>query len=124
MPKTTIQTNQATRIAKHLTNHFKHKVTVTETDMGYFVNMAGADVTFTPTDNELQLNMFATKAPTAQNALMMKNDFASSSPTTLIGWLARLLSIIGVNEFKSCTSQDLFLKICKIGYNPWFMIYQ
>lgn len=55
MPKTTIQTDQAARIAKRLTNHFKHKVAVTETDTGYFVNMAGADVTFTPTDNELHI---------------------------------------------------------------------
>lgn len=55
MPKTTIKTNQAVRIAKRLANHFKHKVNVTKTDTGYFVNMAGADVTFTPTQSELHI---------------------------------------------------------------------
>lgn len=55
MPHVNISTTEAARLAKRLTNHFRHKVEVTETDTGYLVKMAGADVILSPKDDELYI---------------------------------------------------------------------
>lgn len=56
MSKAIITTEQGDRIAKRLINHFRHKVQVAELDDGYLINMPGADITLTPTPNELHIN--------------------------------------------------------------------
>ena len=55
MSYVTVSTNEGARLAKRLTNHFRHKVEVSETDLGYLVKMSGADVVFTPKDNGLHI---------------------------------------------------------------------
>lgn len=55
MPHVRVRTIEGARLAKRLTNHFRHKVEVTETDTGYLVKMAGADVVLTPHDDELYI---------------------------------------------------------------------
>lgn len=55
MPHVIVHTQEGVKIAKRLTNHFRHKVEVQETDTGYLIKMAGADVVLTPKDDELYI---------------------------------------------------------------------
>lgn len=55
MPHVSVSTTEAARLTKRLTNHFRHKVEVTETGTGYLVKMAGADVVLSPKDDELYI---------------------------------------------------------------------
>lgn len=50
-----VATCDGARLAKRLTNHFRHKISVTETQTGYLLNMSGADVVITPKDDSLYI---------------------------------------------------------------------
>ena len=55
MTQATISTHQGLRIATRLTNHWKHKFSISQTDDEFVVHMSGADVRLIPADDTLTI---------------------------------------------------------------------
>lgn len=48
MSQTTITTPDASKIAKRLINHWRHKFTISEQETAFVIHMTGADVSLVP----------------------------------------------------------------------------
>lgn len=55
MTQATISTNQGLRITTRLTNHWKHKFNISQTEGEFVVHMSGADVRLIPADDTLTI---------------------------------------------------------------------
>lgn len=55
--KAIVNMPDATRIAKRLTNHFHHKVAITQMDDDCLVHMVGADVLLSPSTDALTVTI-------------------------------------------------------------------
>lgn len=55
MTQVAISTHQGLRIATRLSNHWKHKFSISQTDDEFVVHMSGADIQLIPTEDTLTI---------------------------------------------------------------------
>ncbi|MHA3117465.1 DUF2218 domain-containing protein [Acinetobacter sp. ANC 4635] len=67
--QTQLATTEATRIAKRLFNHWKHKFEVLETEQHFQILMPTATMTLTPQDNTLDVSIQSQLATAEQTRL-------------------------------------------------------
>lgn len=64
-----IQTQQASRIAKRLANHWKHKFNIDETESAFLIHFPGAEVSLTPEADHLTIMIQSNDESTDLNKL-------------------------------------------------------
>ncbi|MHA3056185.1 DUF2218 domain-containing protein [Acinetobacter sp. ANC 4633] len=67
--QTQLATTEASRIAKRLFNHWKHKFEVAETEHSFQILMPTATVTLTPQNNTLDVSIQSQLEPAEQTRL-------------------------------------------------------
>ena len=66
---THIQTQQASRIAKRLANHWKHKFNIDETEQNFLIHFPNAEVILAPEQDHLTVTIQSTDEFTDLNKL-------------------------------------------------------
>jgi hypothetical protein len=64
-----IQTQQASRIAKRLANHWKHKFNIDETEQAFLIHFPGAEVSLVPETHHLSVTIQSNDQSTDLNKL-------------------------------------------------------
>ena len=64
-----IQTQQASRIAKRLANHWKHKFNIDETEQNFLIHFPNAEVILAPEQDHLTVTIQSTDEFTDLNKL-------------------------------------------------------